>query len=165
MIPLPLPSAGTMEWSKVANESGLAEPGGGGAKTHPSRGGLDCQRCEGKTIIARAGWGMCVCECVCVHVRARVREREREREKERGTCAYSGRIVYVSILECVAEGHFDRCGTCVEEGRMGGGRNIAELQKKMSLRSWVCRQGLGEGNGIKKVGETHVVPFAVFAKF
>lgn len=60
MVPLPLPSAGTMEWRKVANESGLAA-GGGEGKEEESREGVEeeeeerskegrlrCQRFEGK---------------------------------------------------------------------------------------------------------------------
>lgn len=40
MVPAPpLPSAGTMEWSKVANESGLAEPGGRGGRRGGGRNG------------------------------------------------------------------------------------------------------------------------------
>lgn len=79
--------------------------------------------------------------------------------------------MYVSILECVAAGgHSDRCGTCVaqlhtREGKSRGERNITELPEEMRLRSWVCQGGLGEGNSTKKIGQTHVTPFAVFAKF
>ena len=105
-----------------------------------------------------------------------VRERERERERERGRESPHAHTreelcVCESTLECIAGGHFDRCGTCAaqlcaEEGRLGWGeeRNIAELQKERRLRSQVCKWGLGEGNSIKRVRKTHIMPAAVFAK-
>lgn len=141
----------------------------------PRRGRLGLQEVKEEPITAGAEWG-------CREEKGRQNKREEgrgkgrkegERLRERGqtTCIYAGGIVYVSVLECVAAGgHFDRCGTCVaqlctEEGRTGGERNTAELPKEMRLRSWVCKGGLREGNGIKKVGQTHVGPFPVFAKF
>lgn len=99
------------------------------------------------------------------------KEGERLRERGQTTCTHSGGIAYVSVLECVAAGgDFDRCRTRVaqlstEEGRTGGERSTAELLKETRLRSWVCKGGLREGHGIKKVGQTHVGPFPVFAKF
>ena len=137
---------------------------------------LPCKReVKEEPITAGAEWG-------CREEKGRQNKREEGREKgrkegerlrERGqtTCIYAGGIVYISVLECVAAGgHFDRCGTCVaqlctEEGRTGGERNTSELPKEMRLRSWVCKGVLREGNGIKKVGQTHVGPFPVFAKF
>jgi hypothetical protein len=44
MILLPLTSAGTMEWSKVSNESGLAESGGGGGGDRGGGGGEEEER-------------------------------------------------------------------------------------------------------------------------
>jgi hypothetical protein len=82
------------------------------------KGGLACQGLDGKSYSSRVG-------CVCVE---RERKRERERKKERkhtGTMQTYSENVCVSILECLAARHFDRCGTCAaqlcleEEGGLG----------------------------------------------
>ena len=125
----------------MANESSWAEPGGGSGARHQGEGGLACATWRNSLSHSRKG-------------RQKKREKGREqgrkegaRLRERGqtTCIHSGRIVYASVLECVAAGgDFDRCGThvaqlCTEEGRTGGtfgvnGHHYSLLCKREAIR-------------------------------
>ena len=133
----------------MANESSWAEPGGGSGARHQGEGGLACATWRNSLSHSRKG-------------RQKKREKGREqgrkegaRLRERGqtTCIHSGRIVYASVLECVAAGgDFDRCGPhvaqlCTEEGRTGGGeehcgaaeRDEAKILGVQGRASWGTR--------------------------
>lgn len=174
MVPLPPPSVGTVEWGKVADESGRAEPGGPGGEVRGSWRGEDQGKVGRKVGGGRyTKWGQAWVPKTwrkASYSLSPVTGCERGRGRERSVCTYPGRVVCVGSLECVAGGHSDRCGTCVawlclEEGRPRGVGGASPDCKSHEAAVLGVRVRAWWGNAGKKAGETHVVPFSLFAEF